>query len=468
MRAVESVSRSAREVAEGAPGKRKKPEGHCRLTGLWRRAREKCPLVSDTPTGLAKYASQRLLHHLERHPRPPEEPAARTFLGAVMFADMQNFTVLAERLNREDPVRGVKNLADYLDVYIGKLVDLITQHGGDIVKFAGDAVFAVWEEKDGTTLLAALRAAVHCGLEIQTQLHRYEVAPGTQLALRVGVSAGRLHELHLGGHRDRWEFLIAGAAMTACARAATTAEPGEVILAAPAVRILEMSGGVRVPPKRLRIPHILPHEIPPPLQRSDVAPEARAALNVYIPRALLVGNTRLESELRPLTVLFCKVKGIRFSIDASALADVQIVMLIMQECLYRYEGSINRFGVDEKGAVLLAAFGLPPLVHDDDPVRGILAARDIRRALASIGRDASIGVATGRAFCGTVGNETRCEYTMHGVNVNLAARLMVKADTILCDQNTYQAAADRFEFEEQPPMKVKNLEGMVHTYRPRD
>lgn len=376
---------------------------------------------------------------------------------------MQNFTVLAERLNREDPAGGVSRLAGYLDIYIGRLVDIITERGGDIVKFAGDAVFAIWEKE--SDMSAALLAAVSCGMQIQSQLHQYEVAPGTILALRVGVAAGPMHELHLGGHRERWEFLIAGTPMTEAGRAGTLAEPGQVILSPRAAHILEGSGdGRRMLGHCLRMRSIDPSVLPAPLARSEIPADAQEAFNMYVPRALLVDNANIQAELRPVTVLFCKVRGFSFSAETS-LPAVQVIMLIMQECVYRYEGSINRFGVDEKGAILLAAFGLPPLVHDDDPLRGILAAIDIRNALQAIGHDASVGVATGRAFCGTVGNDTRCEYTMHGVNVNLAARLMVKADTILCDENTYRVAEQKFEFQEQPPLSMKTLQG-IRTFKP--
>lgn len=419
-------------------------------------------MVSQGST-LAKYASQRLLAHLDKNPQRPLEPVSRSFQGAVLFADMQNFTVLAERLNSEDPVHGASTLAGYLDTYIGRLVDIITERGGDIVKFAGDAVFAIWEDEKG--LAEALLAAVSCGQAIQKQLHQYEVGPGTRLALRVGVAAGPMHELHLGGHRERWEFLIAGAPMSEAGKAATLGEPGQVVAAPRAARILEEAKAARrMMGHCLRIPPIDPAHVPPPLRRFDIAPEAQEAFNVYIPRAVLVNSNDIQAELRPVTVLFCKVRGFSFNAETS-LAAVQVVMLIMQEAVYRHEGSINRFGVDEKGAILLAAFGLPPLVHEDDPLRGLLAALDIRRALQQIGHDASVGVATGRAFCGTVGNDTRCEYTMHGVNVNLAARLMVKAETILCDENTYNTALNRFQFEEQPPLSMKALQG-IRTFKP--
>ncbi len=422
---------------------------------------------------LAKYASQRLLSYLERSPQVPDEPIAMSFPAAVLFADMQNFTILAERLTREDPRLGVQKLAGYLDIYIGRLVDIITECGGDIVKFAGDACFAIWPATDADKdLVRVIRLAANCGLEIQKQLHNYRVDDDVTLALRVGVSAGPLHELHLGGYLERWEQLFAGRAMGQAGQAGTRAQPGQVVLGPRAVRELERHGagqrraanGAR--PAALGMPPLPPDLQAPPLQRSMIPADAREAFNVYVPRAVLVGDaTGMRAELRPVTVLFCKVKGVEFSPETPA-AVVQIIMLVMQECVYRYEGSLNRFGVDEKGAILLAAFGLPPLVHADDPLRGVRAAVDIRRSLKVVGYDCAIGVATGRAFCGTVGNDTRCEYTMHGTNVNLAARLMVNAETILCDENTQRAAGAEFEFESQPPLTVKGRDDAVQTYKP--
>ena len=46
--------------------------------------------------------------------------------------------------------------------------------------------------------------------------------------------------------------------------------------------------------------------------------------------------------------------------------------------------------------------------------------------LLGSGTHASIGVSTGRAFCGLVGSTERREYTLMGDVVNLSARLMGK------------------------------------------
>ena len=52
-------------------------------------------------------------------------------------------------------------------------------------------------------------------------------------------------------------------------------------------------------------------------------------------------------------------------------------MRTLQEAIYHFEGSVNKLSVDDKGVTLVAAMGLPPLAHQDDPVRGARAALEV-------------------------------------------------------------------------------------------
>jgi predicted ATPase len=139
----------------------------------------------------------------------------------------------------------------------------------------------------------------------------------------------------------------------------------------------------------------------------------------------------------------------------------------VQEALYEYEGSVNKLGVDDKGATMVAAFGLPPVAHEDDPVRAVRAALGIQAQLRRLGVRYAIGVATGRAFCGSVGSDLRREYTMIGRVVNLAARLMQTApDEVVCDYATRQVAEAKLTFEALPPRRVKGVALPVAVFRP--
>ena len=124
----------------------------------------------------------------------------------------------------------------------------------------------------------------------------------------------------------------------------------------------------------------------------------------------------------------------------------------------------------------MAALGLPPLAHEDDPARGVQAALAAQTALESLQWRGAIGVTTGQVFCGSVGAKSRREYTMMGDVVNLAARLMQAAGSlptngkgqvsILCDQKTAKMSQIQIEFEKLRPILVKGKQKPVPVYSP--
>jgi class 3 adenylate cyclase len=192
-------------------------------------------------------------------------------------------------------------------------------------------------------------------------------------------------------------------------------------------------------------------------------------MRAYIPGAILTrlaaGQISWLAELRRVTVIFINLPDLNHTMP---LEQAQTVMRTLQAALYRYEGSINKLNVDDKGVTLVAALGLPPLAHEDDAIRGVQAALAMQTALRDLGLRSAIGITTGRAFCGAIGSEQRREYTMIGNVVNLAARLMQAATgDILSDTATVQAAQTHLVFESLPAISIKGRAEPVLVFRPR-
>lgn len=394
----------------------------------------------------------------------------------VLFADISGFTTLVEQLAKHGP-SGVEEVSQLLNTYFGQLIDLIIAHGGDVVRFAGDALIAVWPtSSDREARIAAGERATQCALAIQRQLQKYEAWPGQRLYLRVGVGEGRVYIAYVGGVFQRWEFLMSGRPLVQVSSAQALAQPGQVVLTPNLWMLLQdrargeplADGFVHVTELVAPEPSMLP-ALPVELSAS-----ALEALRAYIPAAirqrLEAGHSGWIAELRQVTVLFITLPQVGYH---ASLELAQTVMQAVQTTLYHHEGSLNKLSVDDKGTILVAAFGLPPLAHEDDASRGAQAALEIQAELQRLGAVSAIGVATGRAFCGSVGNSQRREYTVLGDVVNLAARLMQAAtralDTpggILCDLATYRAARSRRSFEELPPIRVKGKAEPVPVYRP--
>lgn len=182
------------------------------------------------------------------------------------------------------------------------------------------------------------------------------------------------------------------------------------------------------------------------------------------------------TEIRKLSVLFVNVglkeaDLVRISIN-NEIKEVQDILERVQKAVYLYEGSLNKFLMDDKGSTLVAVFGLPPLQHEDDAVRCILSGLTIVTELTKIGLRPAIGVSTGPAFCGVSGARSRREYAVLGDTVNLAARLMQKAHEfklpLLCCGATYALAHRQLKFELWTKMTVKGRNIPVEMYRPKE
>jgi class 3 adenylate cyclase/tetratricopeptide (TPR) repeat protein len=411
--------------------------------------------VATDAGALASFLPGRLARRLVEEPERAGLPHADRMVGALILADISGFTAITERLAERGP-GGAEELRGLLDGAFQPLLELIAGNGGDVLKFAGDALLACWPspggELDGRGLAAATAAAAGCAQAMQAALQGYAAAARLPLALRIGVGAGEVVVLDVGGVRDRRELLVAGAAVPQTTGAAERAVPGQVMLSAAAMELLERDPAPPPPPR--------PPAAVPALPATLVAP--------YLPRAMLAsmvaGHEEWLAELRQITVVFANLPDLD---HRARLDEAQEVMEALQGALYRYEGSINKLSLDEKGTTLVAALGLPPLAHEDDPARGVQAALAIREAMAALGRRAAIGVTSGRVFCGTVGSGWRREYTVLGAVVNLAARLMQEAgDGVLCDAATAEAAGPVLAFEALPPVRVKGRAAVVPVYRP--
>ncbi len=421
--------------------------------------------------------------------------------GAVFFADISGFSRMTEQLvSRAD---GAEKIGQYLNQYLGRLVDEIEAHGGDVLKFAGDAVIALWpvavDAADPQRALAtATQSAAACALRAQKALAGFQ-AGETTLSMRICISAGEVRLLHVGGVLNRWETVPCGRPVTEMAELKPLTPIGAVVVSQRAwellagrfsgkpaqrnadnrqtvldaeVSLLESWTNVTSEPgdhgpMRLR----WSDDLPPAqaLERLPVSPDAEELLRAWVPGVMLssIANGLSEwlSELRRISVVFAQLPGAT-SEDAD-LERVQNLVAALQRSVYRFDGGIDKISVDEKGAVLIAAFGLPPLSHEDDPVRSLHAAMAMRKAMSDLGVSASIGVATGQVFCGTVGTQMRCEYTVIGHTVNLSARLMEASDgRLLCDDATAKLATAQMELLPVATMEIRGRSDSVQVWTP--
>lgn len=443
---------------------------------------------------LASFVPQLIQRRSVRDTAPITSPVSEEFDAVVLFADISGFTALTEKLARQGPA-GVESLARILNEYFGQLIDIIHGYGGDVVKFAGDAIIAIWSpaSSEGTAGPASeepyrqfcLRAA-ECALEVRRSLLDYRTE-GSTLYLKLALSAGRITQTHVGGIFNRWEFALTGVPLVELGVANNLAKAGDILLSPSALALMgadcdsealdfEMGRDVKKAGRLKRLNYA--SQLPVGRERIEIPESAQASLSPYIPGSIinrvLAGQSEWLAELRKITIVFINLY------DPSQITSLEVaqnLMRLIQRVTYRFEGSVNKISQDDKGIMIDTAFGLPPLAHEDDPSRGVQAAMMLRAELHALGIRSSVGVSTGRVFCGLVGNNERRVYTFLGDSVNLAARLMVlgasekdmierEGIAVLCDRATYDAVGDQVEFEALPPQKIKGRDELVEVFHP--
>jgi class 3 adenylate cyclase len=427
----------------------------------------------------ARYVPRLIVERLIRESRAVDAPSAERFRGAVLFADISGFTPLTEAFAARGPA-GAEALTRILNDYFGRMCEIVFDHGGDVLKFAGDALMALWRpEADGRGIPDVCARATACGLAMQEALAGYQ-AEGHPLSLKVAVGVGEGQVVHVGGQFNRWEFAIAGAPLNQVGHVGDLAERGDVLVSSEvyaqissrveAEVVLDEAADPELtefPPRRIRsIRSTEPRRAKPP---PDLPLELEEALRGYLPasitRRIMAGQTDFLGELRRLTILFVNLPDITHK---TSLEVAQKAFRGLQKALYLpWEGSINKLSVDDKGISLVAALGLPPFAHEDDAARGAQAAMAMHRALSDLGLRCSIGVSTGRVYCGSVGGSGRQEYTIMGDRVNLAARLMQNAGGgILCDEATFERSTDQVIYAEPETISVKGKAQPLQVFRP--
>jgi class 3 adenylate cyclase/tetratricopeptide (TPR) repeat protein len=185
-------------------------------------------------------------------------------------------------------------------------------------------------------------------------------------------------------------------------------------------------------------------------------------------------STWAQSELRKVvTVLFADVTE---SASLAETLDPESLRHLMRRYFEQMELVLRRHGATvEKfiGDAVVAVFGVPQ-VHEDDALRAVRAAVDMRQALAELNREIErlwgvtlvirTGVNTGAVVAG---DPSRGESFVTGDAVNVAARLeqLAEPGQILIGEATYRLVREAVEAVRVDPLTLKGKAEPVPAWR---
>lgn len=150
--------------------------------------------------------------------------------AAVLFVDLSGYSKIAAILGN----RGAHALSSVVNAYLARLLDIVRTHGGDVIKFAGDAVLVVWFGSE-SELEMNLLAAASCAMELQEKAGHHPVE-GTNLSFRIhcamtcGLLESEVFAAPNHAHMQRLYHSVGGECLIEIAELVELAKPGEVCI----------------------------------------------------------------------------------------------------------------------------------------------------------------------------------------------------------------------------------------------
>ncbi|MGI9449240.1 MAG: adenylate/guanylate cyclase domain-containing protein [Geminicoccaceae bacterium] len=134
--------------------------------------------------------------------------------AVVMFSDLRGFTDKSSRWSDRD-------LLDALDGYFEVVVDAVQQHQGDVLKFLGDGILAVFPIQEEMSMQACCASALKAATEARQGLFKLnEVRQASGLESLDFGTALHLGEVTYGniGSPDRLDFTVIGETVNLASR----------------------------------------------------------------------------------------------------------------------------------------------------------------------------------------------------------------------------------------------------------
>lgn len=172
---------------------------------------------------MLKFVSQATIDAIRKN-MSSVEPGGQRKEVAVFFSDVRGFTKWSEK-------RAPEEVIDMLNTCLRFQADIVKECGGDVDKFVGDELVAVFEgeQKEAKAVQAALRIM---------QVMATVMGDHPDIAIGVGIHAGSVVMGAVGSH-DRMDYTVIGNHVNMGARLCSNAAPGQILISQPVFDCLE-------------------------------------------------------------------------------------------------------------------------------------------------------------------------------------------------------------------------------------
>ncbi|HVN61905.1 MAG TPA: BTAD domain-containing putative transcriptional regulator [Gaiellaceae bacterium] len=286
--------------------------------------------------------------------------------------------------------------------------------------------------------------------------------------LELGRAAELVGELEALVREQRYRERLRELLMLALYRSGRQAEALEVYQATRATWVEEL--GIEPGKGMQRLEQMILRHDPSLDPAPEVPPEPAEAVAVSEPPE---PARPVEERRKTVTVLFCDVAD---STELGERLDPELLRGVLVRYFELVAGVLERHGASvEKfvGDAVMAVFGVPD-VHEDDAMRAVRAAFELRDELAGLNEqlerevgfalEVRVGINTGEVVAG---DHSAGQMIVTGDAVNVAARLQQvgQPGEILLGETTWRLVADAVEVEATSPLTLKGKGQAVPAFR---
>ncbi|KAJ3108310.1 hypothetical protein HDU96_007549 [Phlyctochytrium bullatum] len=368
-------------------------------------------------------------------------------------------------------------ITEVVGEYIKKISTIVTDFGGDVVRFLGDAILVSFlpqsNESAQQLCLRSLRCCdvIHakCGTheiklkrwlrmirqrenshgDVQSEnvtmrSGNYDTESQMRLTLHSALIAGSLEHLVLGELEHRLDYVLWGTCLQELSGLLEEAKSDESGISLQSSRHQSSAGsGVVVINGEdlvITIEEVLKsHSLNSPTTSNEISgptfeisfesQDQDDMFRLFVNSSVLFrirarksitasSSSNFKSEFRVISVLMACFKG------HPTLEQIQRVVADLLKLLVKCEGAYYQFSVDDKGKSLFCVFGLPPSGTEKTAIRALQTAISLHKLCTScVGTPPSLSIATGSVLFGLMGCPARKEICLLGDVFNIAARI---------------------------------------------
>ena len=340
--------------------------------------------------------------------------------------------------------KGAEELTVIINGIFAVFLEIVKQYGGEIIHFSGDAISIIvyGDQLSDYKQRAAVIASIITDY-IRDHNIIYTDDASFDISVHCGISSGPI-DRRIIHYNERSSYIYYGNTMNRAAVLLDRADKGQIAIdesmADCRCTFVKRDGFMILNCVDMNIDQTTNGQ-------HDMCNDAGRFIDPIIEE--MSGNILLNAH-RYITVIFVTIKPDRKYDRYRELLESYLSVID------RFKAYHDKFDFAHTGIKSMIILGAPHAMHDQE-LKALYLVNSIVKLFEDNDIDYQIGIHAGYAFCGTIGNDIRSEYTVMGDTVNTGARIMALAghNEVLMSGTVYSAVNKHISLQNSKNIQLR-------------